>query len=266
MPSVHSPRRVIWVCMLNVLCVFQAAHAELPHEISACGDQNEFPPFTYLAREGGRITDRLTGYSVDYLRTLMAASGREAKITLLPWARCLALAAKGEIDIALDGVRTPTRERDFVFPSPYASMRFGYIYAKSRPAPKVNVPTDLLGLSLCGQTGYTYEMFGLPPAMTINHANSYNAAVRMLFAGRCDLLFTNREVSSLYDELGYENLLGSGKIEFAPLPWAQAIKFYLLVGRASPRRDELLEFLNREIERMDRSGETRKLTRQYLAK
>ena len=76
--------RLDFVCCLAVgalLLVSPAAHADVPHTLRVCGDVDEFPPYTFFLRDGNIKTNTAAGYNIDYLNTLLSASGRRAVIT-----------------------------------------------------------------------------------------------------------------------------------------------------------------------------------------
>ena len=82
------------IALFTALLAAPARAEEPPATITAC-DEGENPPFTYFLRDNGRKTDRVTGYSAAFIRSLLARTGRDVRISLTVWRRCLGLVAQG---------------------------------------------------------------------------------------------------------------------------------------------------------------------------
>jgi polar amino acid transport system substrate-binding protein len=242
------------------------ARAEpIPDALRACDDVAEFPPFTYMQRDGGRKTDIPVGYTVDYLNQILAADGRTASIAMLPWRRCVESVRTGEYDIALNAIRTDDRARDFVLTPPYAVLTPMVYFALSRPAPALLDAASLAGLKICGQFGYTYNPdFGVPEAVVDHGAKTLAAGANMLRAGRCDVFLSDAEtvagqVLILGRSVFPETEFGSRKA-----PGAKVEQLTMMIGPTLPYRFGLLDLLSRGIAEMRGSGAAKLLADRYF--
>jgi polar amino acid transport system substrate-binding protein len=251
-----------FACCLLAIGIFAAAapaQAALPRQLRICGDVNEFPPFVYHLRVNGRKTPTMAGFDVEILEQIAATNGRTLHIELLPWARCLLLAKRGEYDIALDGIRTPERERDFIHASSHYALTPLFFYLKEHARPVLANANDLIRYRICSQADYNYSPFGIPDAMLTNRARTIDDAATMLKLGRCNIILSEREVISGNARLGGIDLLSSPEFDSMQPDWLKPIEFHYLVSRAVPYRKELAELLDKGIARLRKSGELERI-------
>jgi polar amino acid transport system substrate-binding protein len=233
------------------------ARAEVPRNLKACGDFAEFAPYTVAVRSvDGTRTGETGGYNVDYLNHLLAAGGRTVTYTLLPWKRCVAMAAKGDFDIILDVASSPERKRDFLLAEGHYSISPGLIYRLNEPAPQVRNVVDFASYRRCEILGWDYSPLGLPSNDSVSRPATLEAAMTMLRAGRGQVLYFNLEL--LEGLGGIEGLRATG-LGFLALPWMQRYQLHFGVGRKLPHGPELQALLSRGIERMRKSGEAARL-------
>ena len=241
------------------------AMAEVPRTLRACGDAAEFAPFQYFEREAGRRTERVVGFDVDLLRRIMADAGREVQIDMLPWTRCLVLAAQGDFDIAMDGIKSPARERDFLMAAPHYALIPVFIYLKSRPKPALGSRKALAGERVCSQAGYNYAPYGVPNEMIRNRARTLDDAAAMLKLGRCSVMLQEVEILRANATLGGIDLMGGAEFEHEFPSWVGQIPFHFMVSRKLPHRIELLALLDAGIARLKKSGELERLRNAHVA-
>lgn len=237
----------LWFCL--------PARADVPQVVRACGDSAEFPPFQYFERQAGRKTFRVAGFDVDLLRRVFADAGHEVQIDLLPWLRCLALTSKGDYDIAMDGIKSPVRERDFLFSTSHYSLTPVFIYLKSERKPRLESPTALASERVCSQAGYNYAPFGVPDSMIRNRARSLDDAAKMLRLGRCSVMLQQVEVLRGSVALGGIDMMNPDDFVQAYPTWMPPINFHFIVSRTLPHRDRVLEIIDNGIARLEKSGE-----------
>jgi polar amino acid transport system substrate-binding protein len=235
-----------------------AAHAAVPAVVSACGDHEEFPPYTYFKRIGESDIGTPVGYNVDYLTALLASEGRTLKITLVPWKRCLALAYAGQFDLVLDVADTAERRRSFtLLPSHYSTTPV-YLFARARPLPAIRRPEDLQAYRRCEVRGWNYSRSGksLPPEMGLRFSTPL-AAMDMLRRGRCEFMFYNAELVRGAAMAGRDGM--PEELAARPVPWVATVPMHLAVSRAVPYSGDLAAMLERGIARMKNSGEAARL-------
>ena len=241
-----------------------AALAEVPKTIRACGDAAEFPPFQYFERQAGRKTDRVGGFDVALLRKIMADSGHEIQFELLPWLRCLVKVSTGEFDIAMDGIKSPVRENEFLFSQvPHYSLSPIFLYLKSNRKPGMDSPAALRKESVCSQAGYNYAPFGVPDSLIRNRATSIEDSAQMLRLKRCTVMLQQKEVLRGHAILGGEDLLSDKDFAYEVPAWIRQIDFYFMVSKSLPHRAELLEILDLGMARLEKSGEMSRLRNAY---
>jgi polar amino acid transport system substrate-binding protein len=241
---------------LGLLLAFAApAQAALPQTLRVCGDVNEFPPLSYHQRVDGKKSRTVAGFDVEVLEYIFAGSGHKLDVDLVPWARCLLMAKRGQFDIVMDGIKTPERERDFLHASSHYALTPILFYLKGEPKPVLDTVQDLAQQRICSQADYNYASYGVPDAMITNRARSIDDAAAMLKLGRCSILLQEVEVLQAHARLGGIDLMNHPDFEKIKADWMKPIDFYFMVARTNPHRKELLDVLDRGIARMRRNGE-----------
>lgn len=241
-----------------------ALPAEVPRQLTACGDANEFPPYTYFERAGGQPTAAVAGLNVDYLGLLLAASQRSVKVELLPWKRCLLLGALGKYDMVLDVSGQPQRQRDFHIAQSHYAIRPIMMFSEQMPPPPEDTPEALAQYSLCKVLGWDYPPYDLPPdGGSVMTPATLDGALRMLRIGRCQLMFHNRELVLGLRQVGKGDLLEG--LAYRYISWLPSYELHIAVSRKLPYARPLVELLNRGRVEMERSGEMQRLQRKYLS-
>lgn len=266
-PGPLSRRRHGLLLLLSALLALPL-QAAVPEHLRVCGDENFWPPYTFFAEHDGKTSTEATGYSVEFLRAVLATTGRSATIELMPWKRCLALAQSGQYELVLDVLRSPERVQAFLFPLSHFRVSIGYLYSKARQAPVLNAVSDLQKYRLCQQAGFSYNL-PLPKdqAPILNaEAKSFDAAVNMLDKNRCDVLLSNLEFHAANVAAGRFDAKMAERIGVAPLRLPEPLVFemYYGISRAARHHDELLELLNHGIRDLQRRGVDQQLLARFL--
>lgn len=232
----------------------------VPTELRACGEGDGFPPFTYATPENGVAT----GFHVEVMHSVLAQSQRRLHVDLLPWARCVALAARGRYDLILDVSDTAMRKRDFALPRHSYTLTSIGVYRRSAPIPPLRTLADLLPLSRCEILGWDYSSAGLPAEVpAAGQPPTIEAAAKMLRAGRCDVLLYDAELMGAAALLGRPEPLPDDEFARTPLQWVGNIRLYAGVSRALPYRDALVQLLDEGLARFQASDEAKRLRAKY---
>lgn len=249
---------------LFAACLALPAKAALPRTLHACGDAAEFPPYQYFKRESGRVSRQPVGFDIDVLRNIMAAAGHDIDFDMLPWTRCLALAERGEYDLAMDGVKSPERERVFLFATPHYAITPVFIYRKNGPKPAMGSAAALATERLCAQAGYNYAPFGVPDKAIHNRVRTLEDAAKILKLGRCTVMIQQLEVLRANVSLGGVDYLNDRSLGFEFPTWMPQMPFSFIVSRTLPHRFELLSLLDQGLLRLRKSGELSKMRNVYF--
>ncbi|MFP6734460.1 MAG: transporter substrate-binding domain-containing protein [Rhodospirillales bacterium] len=86
------------------------------HPVIKVHNEKDFPPLNFFA------AGRAQGFSIDYMRLLASKIGVRLEFVTGPtWSKFLGMMQSGELDIMLNIVRTPEREKFLLYTRPYAS-------------------------------------------------------------------------------------------------------------------------------------------------
>lgn len=241
-----------------------AAPAEVPRQLTACGDVNEFPPYTYFEREGGRMTPAVAGFNVDYLAILLGARKRSVNVELLPWKRCLLLGGLGKYDMVLDVSGQAQRQRDFYIAASHYSIRPIMMFSEKMPPPPGDTPEVLAHYSRCEVLGWDYSLYNLRPEQGgVVNPSTLDGALRMLRIGRCQVMVHNLELVLGMRQVGKAELLEG--LTYRYISWLPTYELHIAVSRKLPYARPLVDLLNRGRLDMNKSGETQKLLKKYLS-
>lgn len=240
------------------------AGAALPDTLRACGDVAEFPPFSYYQRANGKKTREVTGFDLDVLRFVAREHGMQLVVDLLPWPRCLAMATRGGYEVVLDGIKSPTRERDFLFPPSHYSLTPIFLYLTTRPKPDFSTKERVAKLRICSQADYNYEPYGVPNALVSNRARTIEDAAQMMKLGRCDVMINVLENLHGYATVGGIDLLSDKNFAYGFPTWLSKIDFYFMVGRSVPQRAALIAAITHSVDALRKSGELERLRQRHM--
>jgi polar amino acid transport system substrate-binding protein len=241
----------------------RAAAVDVPRHLKACGDINEFPPYTFFQREDGKITGQIAGFNHDYLAALLTPSQRDVQISLIPWKRCLVLAAAGQFDLVLDSSGQAERQRDFFVAQSHYSIRPIMMFSKEMAAPNGTAPEDIADYSRCEVLGWDYSGYNAPTLHgQVMRPSTLDGALRMLKIGRCQIMVHNLELVLGMRQVGKEALLEG--LDWKYLHWLPSYELHLAVSRKLPHALALVQLLDQRRLQMRRSGETDKILKRYF--
>jgi polar amino acid transport system substrate-binding protein len=241
----------------------EPVEAAVPQLIRACDDAAEFPPLVFYRRDGGRMGEPVTGYAVDLIEAALGRDGRQLTTSLLPWKRCLELAAAGRYDVVLSAARTGEREAQFEFTSPYFDLDAIFVYDRLRPPQDGSTVAGMARLTLCGSFGYVYPDVQNFKSVVTEGGKTFDALLGMLRAGRCDVLVTNTEFLAGRSLLERRDVVPPDQFGTFRLDDAEPQPISVMVSRALPYADALVGLIDRDLAELKRTGEADRLLAPY---
>ena len=229
--------------------------------LQLCEDQDEWPPYLYQARENGKKSGKMVGYSVDVLDAIFSRYNIRYSIQFVPWVRCQKELKQGRsYQLAVNMSHNPERERDYLLTRSYYSTTSYYYYSRKLHPDglRINTLADLKKYMVCGVHGYNYAIYGLNPAEVDQSAKKIPSLVAMLPLGRCDLFIEQLEILLGFGVLG-EPVLNDPDLGREPLPGLPPTPFYMAISRNMPQAQALKTLLDTELGEMEASGKLREL-------
>lgn len=247
-------------------CTAQAATPPSIRTVRICEDANEWPPYTFTERQGGRGTGRLTGFSVELARLILDRHGISHAIELLPWRRCLMeVKDGGRYQMLLNASFTPERARDYLLSTGYHQTH-SYVYFDRRRFPEglaLKSVESLQSYQLGGIRGYAYPMLSAEQRSRMLRTGSYPALFRMLQLGRVEVLVEDYEAMQGLARVGVLAPLAEAGVVAMPLPGASPVPYHMMFSR-DERGLALQQLVDAELARMQHSGELQRLLQRYL--
>ncbi|WP_185973790.1 substrate-binding periplasmic protein [Ferrovibrio terrae] len=155
----------------------------------ACDDN--FPPYNFV--DG----DKVVGLDAEIVAAMVKQAGAEVDFEPQPWSRVQDMLERGEVDAAFQFVGRPDRFEKYFMIGPHR-MGQTVFAARSGSTIAVRDVNDLRGYRIGAIRGYTYgPAFDDATGLTRDTTAGDNLQlVRMLAAGRVDLIIGDREALS----------------------------------------------------------------------
>ena len=252
---------------LTLLLFAVSIHAiDLPKEIQICDNGNEWPPFTFYKRVDGKTTPELTGYSVEYIQTILKKAGLKPTITMLPWLRCQSMVTIGKYLMLLNASENAERARDYLVSKPYYAAQGIYFYSASRPKPRIQTARDLLLRHTCGQMGYNYVSYGIRNEEIDTGTTTLPMTLEKLKLGNCDVVLARKEIAAGHVWINGIDYTKDKNFGWGIMDGMKPSEFHMMVSKQTPYAQALIELINKGIDEMTGSGEVKKLEQKYLPK
>jgi polar amino acid transport system substrate-binding protein len=255
MPRFLCPttRSLLLAVALSLPGIAWAALGDQP--LAICDDINEWPPYLYEQRDQGAKTGKLVGYAMDVIDEILTAHHIPYKVTLLPWARCLANVSSGKSAMALNAVRNAGREQAFLLTTSYYAVRNFYFYSRKHfpQGLPINGVEDVRRYKVCGILNYDHSNMGFKPGEVDQGSKTYDALITKLHLGRCTLFISQYEAMVGYALIG-QNYFTDPDLGYAQIPGYRMAAFAMAISRAIPEGEALRELINHEIAVMHASG------------
>ncbi|MGZ5278418.1 MAG: substrate-binding periplasmic protein [Pseudobdellovibrionaceae bacterium] len=185
------------------------------------------------------------GIATKVLRKALATEGYEIKVTFLPWVRGMENTRTGQFDATYPYVKTPDREKNFLFSDIFYVSRSKVFVTKGR----FQSVRELQGKSICVPLGYedmrakdfikTHQLKKVQPV-------SLTSCFEMLYLRRVDSV-------GVAEEVGWATILQQfeTKNDFTALASTMGnVQYHLMVSKTNPRAKEILRVLNKSIKKL----------------
>lgn len=249
---------VLAFCLLSPLGA-QASDHEVKHnsvEHVRLVSGPHYPPFSadYLPHNG------LGPFLVTQV---FEASKLSVTAAFLPWKRAYRDTLLGEYDAILPCIETPERKKEFLFSLPIFDVDT-YIYVQADSQISAQSLKDLKGKTYCNPLGFAdgdvLDQMHSEGDITSMSASSLKNCFQMLIAGRVDFVKTDRYSA---DHLGRH--YGFSAADVRALPFVvETASLHVMVPKAHPYGDTLIDTFNRNYRTMKHSGRITELTEEYL--
>ena len=129
------------------------------------------------------------GFSIEYVQLLARKTGLEPRFVYgKSWNDYLEMAAHNQLDVLLNIVKTPEREKIYNFTEPYAALEY-QLYTQVGAAP-INSLTELKGKTVALPKGFYYaEQMQEQGNFTILPVENSTDALRAVSSGKADACY-----------------------------------------------------------------------------
>ncbi len=132
-------------------------------------------------------------FHVEVVRALLAELGQPDAITVVPFARGMKLVQEGPRRALFNVIRTPRRESSFKWVGPLLIDSDWFFESSKTDKPVLNLE-QARALPVCVANGTAYEeLLGRQGFSRFERGVSYEACLRMLRAGRAELMASSEE-------------------------------------------------------------------------
>lgn len=249
---------LILTALLFISAVTNSAHAsaDLLDKIKSRGEiliglEGTYPPFSFQGDDG-----KLTGFEVDFARTLAQHMGVRAVIRPTKWDGILAALESGRIDVVINQVTiSDERKKKYDFSVPYTTSGIQVLLRK-KDAGSISQPEDLRGKKVGVGLGTNYETWLREniSAVDIRTYDDDPTKYQDLRAGRIDAILVDKLAALDLMKKTKGNLVLSGE----PFSRQEA---GVAIRKGNP---QLLDAVNQGIEKMRQDGSLRRLSEQWF--
>ncbi|MEH3021943.1 MAG: transporter substrate-binding domain-containing protein [Pseudomonas oryzihabitans] len=175
----------------------------------------DYPPFSQVQADG-----RVTGFSIELVRLLLARAGLVAEPQVMPWARAFAQAQSGPDVLIFSLARLPERETAFNWVVPLTETHLCLFSWRGRVAPLATLEAAR-GLQIATVNGDAGERIlverGFVIGRDLQPSAHYALNLEKLRAGRVDLWIANRVmVEHMARQAGYDSRRDLVQVYCAP--------------------------------------------------
>lgn len=247
----HIIKGFLSVCCYCLAAGFVSAQEELePLELLT----SPLPIFSEQQDNG-----RMTGYSIDYARSVFRMAGYEPQITPLPFARLMKKIASSEGTVATGIGRTPEREDDFFWIAPMTANVIGVFSLEGGDQNGVKID----GLDKVKSVGvlrgdYRAEILRSQNASDIVEFNSWEQAIGAVLKGRVASIF--------FSELGVSVTCKSAGLDCSAITkiYTHDVQFsYMAILKTDQNREHAMR-LSEAAEQFVYSREFSQLSARWL--
>ena len=260
--AVLFPALLVWTTM--------GADVRAQDAVKVCDDISSWPPYSYPSPIGeGKTEQKQTGAMVDFLGHLFKEIGLKYTLTLRPWKRCFEevknFSGTNDFEVVINASINSERAKNYHVTKPIYPTNFGVFYSVDAfPAGlSLGSQSDLKKYKICGIRDYNYNEYGLSPSDISSTTGSLKTAFKMLGRGRCQIV-----VSYIEPALGtklFGDPIVPRNVRVVPAPDSPRPTFHMLISRKSSRGLQLLERLNRAIDKLKNDGTWDRIMGKYQA-
>jgi len=202
------------------------------------------PPFTDSRRIDGGIVTR-------QVLAVFHAMGYQTRLDWLPWRRGYGLTRKGVYQASFPYLKTPEREKDFIF-SDVIFSDATYLWTRRGETLSADDPAGFKHKTICVPQDFHSPLLTLLDGsitrneVRVERPDSPEKCVQMLAAGRVDALSGEEEEIAL--PLKANNL--EGAIKHGPTPLA-TLDFHVIFNKGNPT---LARYFNETMRQMKLDG------------
>lgn len=212
----------------------------------------DYPPFTDQ-------NARMGGVAVQIVQAVFQRLGESTRLTWLPWKRGYALTLAGRFDATFPYIRSPERERDFLYSDPIITAA-NFLYTRPGEHLDLNTPATFMARTICVPQGYYSPLEAKLHGeiergdVMLERAPDMDSCVRMLAAGRVDALTAiDIQVRAIEKQTG-----GAAEIEQSGQPYG-VVDFMLIAPRSEPGAQDLIRRFNAGLQQIKADGSYRNL-------
>ncbi len=226
----------------------------------------DWPPYEFFQRENGTITKKVIGFNIDVLNEILSQHGLKYEFIFLPWKRCLRYLESGDkIQMILPTSLNEERKMKYLISDTAYTITPSYFYMKKKypDGLKIIISDELTEYGkICGKFGYNYKNFGLENEIMDNGAKNFDALIKKLKKGRCNIIFARYEILAGLSLTGQPLL--SDEIGSAPIPDVPGEDFHYMISKKYLHGKELLQIINNGIEKLQSQGRLNEILKKYI--
>lgn len=202
------------------------------------------------------------GFTAEVVCYAFLAAGHEVEFVFTSWDENEKRIKKGSYLAAFPHKQTPARDKFALFSKPIANSKDVFFYIKQSPKPiDFKNLTDLKNYKIGGVKGYYNSGMLKKAGLQIDYASDPVTSFKKMYIGLVDLVPENEFVGwAIVQKLYPDEMYKFGTTSEA----LNQDTLHLMVSKAYPRSELLLEQFNNGLSEIMRQGVYRKLLKKYI--
>lgn len=234
--------RLTFLTAIFLLLALSVGAQEASKRLSVVAD--EWPPFS-----GAELPEQ--GISLHVISSVLREAGYDVETRVLPWARIMDGAERGEFDIIGSLFFDPELTQYLTYSAPYYQTDVRFV-RRVGSALSFSTVRNLKGLKIAVGDGFLYQdEFDRATYLDKIVVTTTLQALQMVAFERADLTVDSVDVVN-YSTNSLDKSL-DGQLEFAPGVLATQ-PIHMAVRNNLPMRDEVIADFNATLEKMNRDG------------
>lgn len=261
--ATHTFFQRVWRCAVACFTGLALGRLALPaHADTLPLGATEWPPFQYIDPHGKPV-----GADTELVEAVVRHMGHTPLIKVQPWARIEPQGVKGELAGIFSVIKTPEREKSFIYTDPISTSRTVFFKRKGHDI-QWRTLSDLRAYRVGLAAGYAYppvfaeavKTKGFKAVLESYGSSADLSSLKSLQKGVVDLVICELSVCQFIIQTHADEL---GEIDHISTLVGTELPMYLAISKKWPNAAALAQSFNTALAHLVATGTRKKILKKY---